>query len=224
MVPTAAQLITIVILLVPGFLSIQVFSKLTPTRRLSNFDATVLSIIFSLIIHGTYTLLYSYWHNDCIRALIESFNKKQWSTQLTRFMGFYIIGLFIYSILIGILLAVVKEKGRFHKFVHWLGFQYSDHENLWDEMTNLYLLHNVTPVVIIQFEEESYAGWVYRASIDLEKNERREIILANPRYKKNSDEEAHVWREMKVEYIYLDLNAARSIQYVNGDLVTKSNL
>jgi hypothetical protein len=219
MIPTSAQLITIVVLLVPGFLSIQVFSKLTPSRRPSTFDATVLSIIFSLFIHGTFTTLYSFIHIDLVTQLIESIKAKDWSSSLSLFILKYLIGLFLWAIFVGWILALIKDKGRFHKFINWLGFQYSDHENLWDEMIYLYSIKGETPIVIIHFEDNSFAGWIFRASFDLDKNERKEIVLSNPRSKKADSEE---WTEMDVELIYLDLSEATSIEYVNGDLILDS--
>ncbi|MGN7485055.1 DUF6338 family protein [Priestia megaterium] len=218
MVPTAAQLITIVILLVPGFLSIQVLSKLSPSRRLSTFDATVLSIILSLFIHGTFTTLFTYWNINCVNDLVNYVKNNQWSTELSRLLIFYLLGLLAYSIFVGFLLALLKDKGRFHKFIHWLGFNYSEHENLWDEVMYLYSIKGETPIVIIHFEESSYAGWVYRASFDLEKNERKEIILSNPRHKKSGND----WNVMKVDLIYLDLSEVTSIEYINSELVLQS--
>ena len=218
MIPTAAQLITVVILLVPGFLSIQVLSKLCPTRRLSNFDATVLSIIFSLIIHGTFTTLFIFWNFDSVHGLEIYIKNNDFIPGLSFLLIIYLFSLIAYSILLGYLLALLKDKGRFHKFIHWLGFNYSEHENLWDEIMYLYNLKNQTPIVIIHFETESYAGWVYRASFDLEKNERKEIVLSDPRYKKSDDE----WNMMNIDLIYLDLSGVTSIQYVNSELIMSS--
>lgn len=214
MIPTAAQLITIVILLVPGFLSIQVFSNLTPTKKLSSFDATVLSIVFSLLIHGTYTICFAYLNTDCVNELMDMIAKKRWSEQMFRLVGFYTFGLLLYSVLLGYGFAYVKEKGRLYRFIHWLGFDYSQHENLWDEVIYLYKLKGKTPVIIVHMEGESYAGSVHRASFDLVKSERKELILLNPRYKKETDD---IWTKLTVDLVYLDMGEIKSVHYVNGD-------
>jgi Family of unknown function (DUF6338) len=212
MIPSATQLITVVILLVPGFISIQVLSLLCPTRRLAIFDATVTSIIFSLLIHGTFTLGFIHLHTDAFNDLIQYIGSSKWPTGLYSSLILYLSGLLIYSIIIGMILSFLKNKGRFHKFIHHIGFNYSEHENLWDEMMYLYSIKGETPILIIHFEKESYAGWVYRASFDLEKNERKEIILSNPRYKVSDGG----WGIMQNDLLYLDLSDVSSIEYIGS--------
>ncbi|MBG9813705.1 hypothetical protein ABD68_19620 [Bacillus endophyticus] len=218
MIPTATQLITVVILLVPGFISIQVLSILCPTRRLSTFDATVISIIFSLLIHGTFTLGFIHLHTDTFNDLIHYIKSNKWPTGLSSSLILYLLGLLIYSVIIGTILSFLKSNGRFHKFIHYIGFNYSEHENLWDEMMYLYNINGETPVLIIHFEKESYAGWVYRASFDLEENERKEIILSNPRYKDSDGE----WSIMQNDLLYLDLSEVSSIEYIGSKHILNS--
>ncbi|MEW4368966.1 DUF6338 family protein [Paenibacillus kandeliae] len=219
MIPTAAQLITIIILLVPGFLSMQVASKFSPTKKLSTFDSTVLSIIFSLIIHMIYTLAFIYLNMNWFNRLLLFFKTSIWSSSLTIFMLIYLIGLIISSVLSGYILATFKNNGRLYKLIKRIGFDYYHHENLWDEMINIYSLEKQTPLVIINYEDNSYAGWIYRASFDLEKNERKEIILAQARYKNREDTN---WTALMSDLVYLNLAEAKSIEYVNGSKILKS--
>lgn len=214
--PTIAQLITIVILLVPGFLAIQVFSRLTPTKKLDAFDGSVLSVVFTLLIHGIYTTTYSYLHTDCILELIKHIKQQTWSSGMSRMIGFYTIGLLLFSIITGYFIAVLKSGGRIRTFITALGFENSRSENLWDEIIDLYKYKKTTPVIIMHFEEESYAGWIYRASFDLIKTDTKQIVIRKPLHKEKEGE----WKELDVPFVFLDLKNVKAVYFLNGDEIT----
>jgi uncharacterized membrane protein required for colicin V production len=212
MVPTAVQLTTIIILLVPGFLSIQIYQKLTQTKKRDSFDSTILSVVFTLFIHGLYTTNFYYYKLTQVNTLIGEMTKKQLSHSSITLAIFYIIGLFICSVALGLLAFVIKDKGRYYiiakKFGASLPF-----ENLWDEVMFLFSIKKTAPLVIIEFKDKNYAGQIHRSSFDLNKNDRKEAILINAKF---IDDTMAEWEDCETEVVYLDLSDVVAIYFSNG--------
>jgi len=212
MLPNFFQIISIVILLVPGFLSIQIYKKLIPSKSMSNLDSTILSVVFTLIIHGLYTTIFSYFFINNVNILLKEVTDKNISTPSIIFILLYLVGLFIISCILGLLAFIIQNKGRFYKLLKKMGVNLP-FENLWDEVMYLYYINNTAPLVIIDFEDISYAGQVHRSSFDLDKNDRKEIILTKAKFITKT---MHSWEECDTNFVYLDVSEVEKIYLSNG--------
>ncbi|MGR5983906.1 DUF6338 family protein [Bacillus cereus] len=221
MVPTIAQLYAVIILLVPGFICIKIYSKLTPTKKREAFDFTVLSVTVTLAIHTIYTGLLSYLFISHVNTIITEVANKQISNETIKWIAIYSIGLIIFTVIVAVFLAFIRDKGRLYKFIKFFNFTASPFDNLWDEIVFIYSLEKEAPLIIIHFEDESYAGYLHRSSFELDKSNTKEIILAKPKYRHKEDES---WQICKESMIYLNLDDVKSIRFFNGDILLNSKL
>jgi Family of unknown function (DUF6338) len=222
MVPTYAQLIIIVILIVPGFAAIKIYQKLMPFKEKNVFDLSVSSIILTLFIHGIYTTLFIYKYNDKVNNI---FNDLKYNSTISntsaKWILIYFLALIAVIILIGWFLALVKNSGFFYKHAKRWGFQTSNFDNLWYELLYIYNINGKVPYIIVEFEDIAYAGAVDRSSFRFGNDEQKEITLVNPRMKKVSDEKFH---KLNVEVVYLDLKDIKAIKFFNGEVLVNSNI
>lgn len=109
MTPTFAQLVFIVVLLVPGFITIKTFTYLIPTKKQNAFDMTVSSIAFTLFIHGIYTTLMLYIYNKSVNTLLSDITNHKWSFESSKLLIIYLPILLLVSFILGITLAYFKD-------------------------------------------------------------------------------------------------------------------
>ncbi|PEN67152.1 DUF6338 family protein [Bacillus toyonensis] len=146
---------------------------------------------------------------------------KQISIGGIQWIGIYSGGLIIFTIVVSIVLAFIRDKGRLYKIMKFFKFTASPFDNLWDEIVFIYSLEKQAPVIIVHFEEESYAGYLHRSSFELDKSNTKEIILAKPRYRKKEDVN---WQVCQENMVYLNLDDVKSIRFFNGDILLNSKL
>ncbi|KMN65685.1 hypothetical protein VK96_25760 [Bacillus cereus] len=222
MLPTYAQIILIVILIVPGFAVIKIYEKLIPSRRKDNFDLSVSSIILTLFIHVMYTAFFIFFFSDKVNIIIKDLTaKKEVSSTSSTWILIYLVLLIVLVVIIGFVLAFLKNKGISYRWAKKWGFQTSNFDNLWDELLYIYNVSGAPPTVSIEFEEVTYAGFVHRSSFTFGENENKEITLSNPHYK---DSEMESFKELDASLIYLDLKDVKSIKFVNGEILMDSKM
>ncbi|MFC9778412.1 DUF6338 family protein [Paenibacillus chitinolyticus] len=220
MIFTFVQLIFIVVLLVPGFITIKTFTYLVPSKKSNSFDLTVASISFTLLIHGLYTTLMLNIYHDSLNNLIHDVTNKQWSYESSKLLLIYLPILLVVSLVLGIILGYLKDIAWIMRIKKIFGFHHSPFENLWDEIMFIYDHNNVVPNIIVHFEDTSYFGQVHRTTFDMEKSDKKEIVLSDPKYMNDSDD----WQDCNVKLIYLDLKDAKSIYLVNGEKIIESKI
>jgi hypothetical protein len=222
MIPSYAQIILIVVLIVPGFAAIKIYQKLVPLKEKSAFDLSVSSIVLTLFIHSVYTTFFLYKFNSEVNTIIQDITvNKNLSNISTKWLLIYFITLIIIIFVVGSLLAFFKNSSLFYKSAKKLGFQTSAFDNLWYELLYIYEDADEEPYVIIEYEDMVYAGAIHRSSFKFGSTDNKEITLLNPRIKKIDEEKFSI---AEVPLIYLNLEEIKSIKFFNGEVLINTNL